>query len=118
MALLVPADRLTTDVASLSGHITCGTMLNVARERLVKAAAEYRRIEADLVTARSKLADAMYEAAQAGMPQTEIIKISGYTREHVRRIVRQVAKEREEQGSKVGAERVDTGESGSTDARS
>jgi hypothetical protein len=63
-------------------------MLNVAREKLVQAAADYRRIEADLVTARSTLAEAIVEAAQAGMPQTEIIRISGYTREHVRRIVR------------------------------
>lgn len=83
-------------------------MLNVARENLVKAAAEYRRIEADLVTARAKLAEAMYEAAQAGMPQTEIIKISGYTREHVRRIVRQVEKDREQaQTGEAGAETSD-----------
>lgn len=74
--------------ASLSGHTLCGTILSVAREKLVQAATEYRQIEADLVTARSALAGAIIEAAKAGMPQTEIIRISGYTREHVRRIIR------------------------------
>ena len=64
-------------------------MLNVAREKLVEAAAEYRRIEADLVTARGTLAQAIIEAAKANMPQTEIIKLTGYSREHIRRILRE-----------------------------
>lgn len=77
-----------TDVASLSGHTPCGTMLSVTREKLVEAAAEYRALEARLVTARGTLAAAIVEAAKAKMPQTEIIQITGYSREHVRRILR------------------------------
>jgi len=64
-------------------------MLNVAKEKLVEAAAEYRRIEAALATARSTLAEAIVEAGQADMPQVEIIRITGYSREHVRRILRE-----------------------------
>jgi predicted transcriptional regulator len=55
----------------------------------VNAAAEFRRIQTDLAAARAKLADAIVEAARAGMKPTEIIRLSGYTREHVRRIIRQ-----------------------------
>lgn len=54
----------------------------------MQAATEYRRIERDLVTARSALAEAIIEASQARLPQAEIIKITGYSREHVRRILR------------------------------
>ena len=75
-------------VASLSGHMTCANITNVTRENLVEAADEFRRRKAELDLARDKLADAMVTAARAGMPQTEIIRISGYTREHVRRILR------------------------------
>lgn len=38
--------------------------------------------------ARLVLAEAMVEAAQDGLKQTEIIRISGYSREHVRTILR------------------------------
>jgi len=38
--------------------------------------------------ARLALAEAMIEAAQDGVKQTEIIKVSGYSREHVRTILR------------------------------
>lgn len=80
--------QLATNVASLSGHMLCGTMLDVARERLVEAAAEFRRIEEELERARAALAQAIVEAGKAKMPQTEIIRISGYSREHVRRLLR------------------------------
>ena len=77
------------NVASLSGHMTCANIPNVTRENLVEAAEEFRRRKEEFDLARTKLADAMIEAARAGLPQTEIIKISGYTREHVRRILRE-----------------------------
>lgn len=38
--------------------------------------------------ARLVLAEAMVDAAKAGMKQVEIIKVSGYSREHVRTILR------------------------------
>ena len=81
--------QIAPRVASLSGHTVCGTMLNVTRERLVEAATKYRALEAQLATARGSLAAAIVEAAEAKMPQTEIIQITGYSREHVRRILRE-----------------------------
>lgn len=38
--------------------------------------------------ARLALAEAMVEAAHAGVRQTEIIRVTGYSREHVRTILR------------------------------
>lgn len=70
------------------GHTACGTMPDVTREQLEQAAAAFRRIESDLVTARSALAQAIVEAARAKMPPSEIERITGYSREHVRRICR------------------------------
>ncbi|WP_242892528.1 hypothetical protein [Actinomadura litoris] len=60
----------------------------MTREKLVEAAEEFRRRKHEFDLAREKLADAMADAARAGMTPTEIIEISGYTREHVRRILR------------------------------
>lgn len=87
------------NVASLSGHMTCANITDV-RENLVEAAKEFRRRKEEFDLARRNLAEAMYDADQAGMPQTEIIKISGYSREHVRRIVNQIADERAAQGER------------------
>ncbi|MGH8965826.1 MAG: hypothetical protein ACRDXB_10930 [Actinomycetes bacterium] len=88
------------NVASLSGHMTCANITHVTRENLVEAAEEFRRRKEEFDLARKNLQEAMYEADQAGMAQTEIIKISGYTREHVRRIVNQIAEKRAEQGER------------------
>lgn len=76
------------EVASLSGHTTCATIPNVTREKLVKAAEEFRRLEDDLAAARDRLAAAIVEAGRVKMPPTEISRLSGYTREHIRRIHR------------------------------
>jgi ribosome-binding protein aMBF1 (putative translation factor) len=52
-----------------------------ARERIRKA-----REEAD--TARATLAEAIVTEAQAGTRQVEIIRVTGYSRERVRQILR------------------------------
>jgi hypothetical protein len=57
-------------------------------EELAKAADAYRRAYDELAVARSDLAEKIIVAARAGMPQREIVRVSGYTREHVRRICR------------------------------
>lgn len=44
--------------------------------------------------ARAALAVAMADAIQEGMPQNEIVSITGLTREHVRRLVRKVEEQR------------------------
>lgn len=54
----------------------------------VKTAAEKRADDA-----RAALAIAMAEAMQQGMRQSEVVELTGYTREHVRRLVREVAEQ-------------------------
>jgi hypothetical protein len=44
--------------------------------------------------ARAALAIAMADAIQAGMKQGEVVEVTGYTREHVRRLVREVEEQR------------------------
>jgi predicted transcriptional regulator len=72
------------------GHTACGTITDVRgeAEELAKAADAYRRAQDELAAARSSLAEKIIDAARAGMPQREIVRLSGYTREHVRRISR------------------------------
>lgn len=55
----------------------------------VKAVAEKRAEDA-----RSALAIAMADAIREGMRQGEVVELTGYTREHVRRLVREVEDER------------------------
>lgn len=55
------------------------------------AAASAQRAAEDrdkVVTARERLADAIVAAADAGMRQVDIVRITGYTRERVRQILR------------------------------
>jgi hypothetical protein len=44
--------------------------------------------------ARAALAVTMADAIQAGMKQGEVVTVTGYTREHVRRLVREVEDQR------------------------
>ncbi|MEU4776875.1 hypothetical protein [Micromonospora sp. NPDC023633] len=55
---------------------------------LEDAAQTYRQAKDALDQARPALADAIVEAARAGTKQADIARISGYTREQVRRICR------------------------------
>lgn len=64
----------------------CGSMLSVTE--LEDAAREYHEARAALDEARPRLAEAIASAARAGVRQAEIVKVSGYTREQVRRICR------------------------------
>jgi hypothetical protein len=65
-------------------------MLGVVSEadELAKAADVYRSAYEALATGRADLAEKIVEAARAGVAQREIVRLSGYTREHVRRICR------------------------------
>ncbi|MFB9238668.1 hypothetical protein ACFFWC_24595 [Plantactinospora siamensis] len=56
--------------------------------RLEEAARAYRRAKAALDKARPALAEAIVDAARAGTKQAEIVKVTGYTREQVRRLCR------------------------------
>ena len=55
---------------------------------LEDAAREYREARDALDSARPRLAEAIAAAARAGTKQAEIVRVSGYTREQVRRICR------------------------------
>ncbi len=61
---------------------------------LRKAVRAKKTAEDRAESARNALAVAMADAIQEGMPQTEVVSISGLTREHVRRLVRKVEDER------------------------
>ena len=54
---------------------------------LERAAGDYRGIKAAFRQAREKLAQEIVKADANGMRQVDIVRITGYTREHVRRIV-------------------------------
>lgn len=54
-----------------------------------KTAAEKRADDA-----RAALAIAMADAIRQGMKQGEVVDLTGYTREHVRRLVREVEEQR------------------------
>lgn len=64
--------------------------------RLRKAVRAKKTAEQRERDARAALAVAMADAIQEGMPQSEIVTITGMTREHVRRQVREVEKQRTE----------------------
>jgi hypothetical protein len=55
---------------------------------LQKAAAAYKRAQAIAEERRKELAAAIVEADAAGTRQVDIVAVTGYTREHVRRILR------------------------------
>lgn len=54
---------------------------------LHRATAAYRRAQAAVEARREELAEAIREADRDGTKQVEIVKVTGYTREHIRRIV-------------------------------
>jgi len=63
-----------------------------AADGLRDAVASYQKAQDDLVDARNRLARTIAGAAMSGMRQNEIVKITGYTREHIRRICRGAGK--------------------------
>jgi outer membrane protein TolC len=54
---------------------------------LHRATAAYRRAQVTVEQRRLDLAEQIVQAAAEGMRQVEIVEITGYTREHIRRIV-------------------------------
>lgn len=63
-----------------------------AEAGIARAEARAARIIADARArrdqARTELAAAIVEAADQGTPQVKIIEVTGYSREHIRRIIR------------------------------
>jgi cation transport ATPase len=63
---------------------------NTARDDLRAAGQKYQAARASLDTARENLHPAVIEALRAGLRQVEIVRLSGYTREYVRKIARRL----------------------------
>lgn len=64
-------------------------MWHTARmSELEKIAGEYRQAKATFDGVRGRLADAIVTAARNGVRQSEIVRVTGYTRERVRQICR------------------------------
>jgi hypothetical protein len=63
---------------------------DTARDHLRAAGQEYQAVRASLDAARENLYPAVIEALRAGLRQVEIVRLSGYTREHVRKIARRL----------------------------
>lgn len=55
---------------------------------LLAAAAAYRRVLRRQEVAHERLVAAIRAAAKAGIRQNAIVKATGYTREHVRRLLK------------------------------
>ena len=58
------------------------------REALRVAGDEFRAVRASLAQAKNHLVPRIVAALQDGVSQAEVIQLSGYTRESVRRIAR------------------------------
>lgn len=59
-----------------------------AQEAVEKAEQNLAAVKAEVPTARSRLAEEIVRAARAGARQRDIVAVTGYTRESVRRICR------------------------------
>lgn len=62
-------------------------------ERLTVAARQYKRDRERLEKSREALAETVIEATREGVPQVEIVRATGWTREQVRLIVRKAEDE-------------------------
>lgn len=62
---------------------------------LHRATVAYKRALAVAEQRRLELADEIFNADQAGTRQIDIVAATGYTREHIRRIVVEAKKQRE-----------------------
>ncbi len=62
-------------------------LVDTPQEKQVKAAAaRVRRLEAQLKTARQELSVAVVAALDAGSKQVTLVRLTEYTREHLRRL--------------------------------
>ncbi len=57
-------------------------------DELAAAAHDFKVATTTLDDARGRLADAIVKAARSGTRQVHIVRVTGYTREHVRQICR------------------------------
>ena len=74
----------------MRGHSTTRHTSSVEEDvtDLITKTKAFRRAETALEERRLALAKSIWMASFRGMRQAEIVRITGYTREHIRRIVR------------------------------
>ena len=63
--------------------------MDEVRERLAAATRARQDAEAQVEHARADLYDAIADALAAGIRQSEIVRITGYTRERIRQIMKE-----------------------------
>ncbi|MER5701946.1 hypothetical protein ABT023_08305 [Micromonospora sp. NPDC002296] len=76
------ADDLATAAQAYQQAQATMSSAQAEAERMVTEA------RGEIVAARSRLAEAIVEAARSGMRQVDIVRATGYTRERVRQILR------------------------------
>lgn len=77
---------MTSACAKLFGRTACVTLRCV--DELAEIAQEYRAAKAAVDELRPRLYAAIVEAARAKVPQVEIVRVTGLTRERVRQVCR------------------------------
>lgn len=78
-------------------------ILTVVTESLLGAARRFRRAEKAYEQAREELAEEIVVAAlDQGVKQIDIVKATGYTREHIRRLVDDERKRRAQAAAPAG----------------
>lgn len=60
--------------------------MNCEEQQVRTAIARLERLEAQTKAARADVATAVNAALDAGMKQVQLVRITGYSREHIRRI--------------------------------
>lgn len=96
---------------TLIGHINICDTLFMHDAKLDRALRAYRRAEAALERSRQELADAIGSAVyERGLRQVDVVRQTGYTREHIRRICRDYAARK---SGRAGAGSTNTTRSGS-----
>lgn len=64
------------------------TLVTMSDDPLADAVRAYRRAQQAVERRRDELAAAITDAVRDGRRQAEVARLTGYTREHIRRIVR------------------------------
>jgi DNA-binding phage protein len=64
------------------------TLVTMSDDKLLDAVRAYHRAQAALDRKREELAVAIADAVHAGRKQADVARVTGYTREHIRRIVK------------------------------
>lgn len=72
----------------LANHVCNTRRVDELRERLAAATQARHDADAQVETVRAELYDAIAEALAAGIRQTEVVHITGYTRERIRQIMK------------------------------